>query len=99
MKKIVVLVMLAIATNMFAESPVKYETLYKLNNEVAFNSMVRYLKVDEDQQDQLKYVFARTERKLRKALKNEDFIAANEGLNYNLGNAKYILTEDQYKKY
>lgn len=101
MKKILVLVMIAIATvgSAFAENPVKYETLYKLNNDQTFNSMVRYLKADDDQKDQLKYVFLKTEEKMKTALKKDDLNAANKVLNFNLGNAKYILSSEQYKKY
>ncbi len=101
MKKILVLVMIAMATagSAFAENPVKYETLYKLNNDVTFNSMARYLNADEDQKDQLKYVFLKTEDKIKSALKNEDLTAADKALRFNLANAKYILSAEQYKKY
>ncbi len=101
MKKILVLVMIAFAaaTSSFAKNPVKYEILYKLNNENTFNSVVRYLRANEEQKDQLMYVFNRTEKKLRKALENEDLIAAEKVVKYNLENSKYILNDDQYKKY
>lgn len=101
MKKILVLVMVALATatSSFAKSPVKYETLYKLNNEHTFKSMVRYLRANEEQKDQLMHVFSRTEKKLKKALMKEDFIAADKAVKYNLSNAKYLLTEDQFDKY
>jgi hypothetical protein len=101
MKKILVLaiVALATATSSFAKCPVKYETLYKLNNEKTFKSMVRYLNVNDVQTDQLKYVFARTEKKLKKALIKEDFIAADKVVKYNLDNSRYVLNEDQYKMY
>ncbi len=101
MKKILVLVMVAFATatSSFAKSPVKYEILYKLNNENTFNSVARYLRADQEQKDQLMYVFYRTEKKLRKALENEDLIAAEKVVKYNLDNSKYILNDDQYKKY
>jgi tRNA nucleotidyltransferase (CCA-adding enzyme) len=101
MKKILVLVMVALATatSSFAKSPVKYEILYKLNNERTFKSMVRYLRANDEQKDQLLYVFSRTEKKLKKALLNEDFIAADKAVKYNLNNARYLLTEDQFDKY
>lgn len=101
MKKILVLVMIAFATvtGCFAQNGVKYEMLYQLNTVNTLNSMVRYLKANEEQKDQLIYIFSRTEKKLKKALKNEDFVAANNVLRYNLDNAKYVLTEDQYNKY
>ncbi|MDD3321244.1 MAG: hypothetical protein PHS59_07360 [Paludibacter sp.] len=101
MKKILVLVMVAIATatSSFAKSPVKYESLYKLNNERTFNSIVRFLNANNDQKDQLMYVFYRTEKKLKKALGNEDFIAAEKVVKYNLDNSRYILDDKQYKMY
>jgi len=101
MKKILVLVMVAIATatSSFAKSPVKYESLYKLNNERTFNSIVRFLNANDDQKDQLMYVFYRTEKKLKKALGNEDFIAAEKVVKYNLDNSRYILDDKQYKMY
>ena len=92
--------MVALATTgSFAKNQVKYEMLYKLNNEKTFNSMVRLLRANEDQKDQLTYIFSRTEKKLKKALLKEDYIAADKVVKYNLENAKYLLTEDQYNKY
>lgn len=100
MKKILIVIMVALATTgSFAKNQVKYEMLYKLNNENTFNSMVRLLRANEDQKDQLMYIFSKTEKKLKKALLNEDFIAADKVVKYNLENAKYFLTEDQYNKY
>lgn len=101
MKKILVSIMVvfAVATSSFAINPAKYEMFYKLNNESNFNSMVRYLNANDDQKDQLKYVFLKTEKKMKSALKKEDLMAAEKVLYFNLGNAKYILTEDQFKKY
>lgn len=100
MKKILTVIIVAFATTgIFAKNPVKYEMLYKLNNENTFNSMVRLLRANEDQKDQLMYIFSKTEKKLKKALLNEDFIAADKVVKYNLENAKYFLTEDQYNKY
>ncbi|MDD3321245.1 MAG: hypothetical protein PHS59_07365 [Paludibacter sp.] len=101
MKKILILVMVAIATatSSFAKSPVKYESLYKLNNERTFNSIVRFLNANDNQKDQLMYVFYRTGKKLKKALGNEDFIAAEKVVKYNLDNSRYILDDEQYKMY
>ncbi len=76
-----------------------YKVLNKLNNETTFNSLIRYLEANEDQIDQLKYVFTLTERKLEYANKKTSLVAAEKALMFNLGNAKYILTEEQYRKY
>jgi len=101
MKKILVLLMVAFATvsGSFAKNNVKYEMLYKLNTKNTFNSMVRYLNANEEQKDQLLYVFSRTEKKMKKALKNEDLKAADKVVKYNLDNARYVLNEDQYNRY
>ncbi|NDP19829.1 MAG: hypothetical protein GZ091_01930 [Paludibacter sp.] len=101
MKKILVLLIVALATSTssFAKNHVKYEMLYKLNNENTFNSMVRLLRVNDNQKDQLEYVFFRTEKKLKKALSKEDLVAAEKVLKYNLDNTKYVLTDEQFKKY
>lgn len=99
MKKVLVLVMVACASSVFAINPDNYKAVYKLNNEPTFNALVRYLNADETQADQLKYVFQLTENKMRTALKTDNDAAADDVLLFNVGNAKYILTDDQYRKY
>ena len=99
MKKVLVLVMVAVATSMFAINPGNCKVVYKLNNEPTFKALVRYLEVDEAQADQLKYVFELTENKMRSALKSDNEIAADKVLLFNVANAKYILSDNQYKKY
>ena len=99
MKKVLVLVMVAFATSAFAINPTNYKAVYKLNNETTFNSLVRYLDADDTQADQLKYVFELTENKMKSALKADNETAADKVLLFNVGNAKYILNDDQYKKY
>ena len=99
MKKVLVLVMVAIATSAFAINPGNYKAVYKLNNEQTFDALVRYLDVNETQADQLKYVFQLTENKMKSALKSDNEMAADNVLLFNVGNAKYILTDSQYKKY
>jgi hypothetical protein len=99
MKKIFVFVMVAFATSVFAVNPTNYKAIYKLNNETTFNSLVRYLNVNDSQVDQLKNMFQLSENKMRVALKSGNEEAADNVLLYNAGNAKYILTYNQYKKY
>ena len=99
MKKVLVLVLVTIATSAFAINPGNYKAVYKLNNEPTFDALVRYLDVDETQADQLKYVFQLTESKMKSALKSENELAADKVLLFNVANAKYILTDEQYKKY
>ena len=99
MKKVLVLVMVALATSAFAINPGNYKVVYKLNNETTFNSLARYLNVDDTQADQLKYVFELTENKMKSALKSDNDVAVDKVLLFNIANAKYILTDEQYKKY
>ena len=99
MKKVLVLVMVAVATSVFAINPVNYKVVYKLNNETTFNSLAHYLNVDDMQADQLKYVFELTENKMKSALKSDNDVAVDKVLLFNIANAKYILTDEQYKKY
>ena len=101
MKKILVLIMVvfAVSTSSIAINTAKYEMFYSLNKVGNFNSMVRYLGVDDDQKDQLNYVFLKTEEKMKSALKKEDLAAAEKVVYFNLGNVKYILTDEQYNKY
>ena len=99
MKKVLVLVMVAFATSAFAISPANYKAVYKLNDETTFNSLVRYLDVDDTQADQLKYVFELTENKMKSALKSDKESAVDKVLLFNVANAKYILSDNQYKKY
>jgi len=101
MKKYILVMMLAIAGATTAQTleMKDYNVLNKLNNQTTFNSLVRYLEVNDDQTDQLKYVFSLTERKLEYANKKSSLIAAEKALMFNLGNVKYILSDEQYRKY
>ena len=99
MKKVLVLAMVAFATSAFALNPGNYKSVYKLNNEPTFNALVRYLDVNDTQADQLKYVFELTENKMRSALKSDNETAVDKVLTFNVGNAKYILSDVQYRKY
>jgi CII-binding regulator of phage lambda lysogenization HflD len=99
MKKILVLVMVACATSVFAINPSNYKAVYKLNDETTFNSLVRYLNADNVQAEQLKYVFELTENKLKSALNSDNEAAVDKVMLFNVGNAKYILSDSQYKKY
>jgi len=99
MKKVLVLAMVVFATSAFALNPGNYKAVYKLNNESTFNALARYLDVDESQADQLKYVFELTENKMRSALTSDNEAAINKAMSFNVGNARYILSDDQYRKY
>ena len=101
MKKIILtgIVLVAFATNMSAIDPINYKAIYKLNNETTFNELVSFLNADENQADELKYLFELTEKKLRSAFNSNDEAKINKVLFFNMGNAKFILSDKQYKKY
>ncbi|MEI8086481.1 MAG: hypothetical protein WCG93_09735 [Paludibacter sp.] len=97
MKKIIVLVMVAFAANVFAANPSEYSVFSKLNNKATFKSLVIYLNADQEQVDFLEHVLKVTEEEMKSAGDNENM--AENVLNYNLRNSKCILSEEQYKKY
>jgi len=101
MKKILVLVMVLVAgaTSTFAINPADYDVFYKLNDNATFDGLVRYLNADSEQAENLKYIFEVAEVKMKAAEKAENEVAAEKAVNFNLANAKHILTGYQYKKY
>ena len=101
MKKLIILVLVLVAygASVSAANPEEYRVFYKLNNVATFNSLARYLDVDDTQADQLKEVFSTTETKLNSALKAENYNGVEKALLFNLGNTKAILSDEQYKKY
>lgn len=101
MKKILVVlaVMVASTTSVFALDTNKYEVFFKLSNTNTFNSLVRFLDINSDQSEHLEMVFSMTEAKMKSALKAKNETAAEKAMYFNLGNVKYVLSEVQYKKY
>jgi hypothetical protein len=101
MKRIfaIVIVFAAIAANSFALDLNEYKVFYKLNNDKTFSSLSRYLGTNTDQEDDLKYVFELTEKKMKTALDADNEQAAEKAMLFNLGNVKYVLSAEQYKKY
>lgn len=101
MKKILVIVMVLVAStaSTFAINPSDYDVFYKMNNNSTFYGLVRYLNADSEQAENLKYVFTITENELKSAVKSGNDAAAEKAMNFNLGNAKNILTSVQYKKF
>jgi hypothetical protein len=101
MKKILVIVMVLVAgaTSTFAVNPADYDVFCKLNNPSTFTGLMKYLDADDDQADYLKLVFSMAEDKMKTALKADNEVDAEKAMNFNLGNAKNVLTSRQYKKY
>jgi hypothetical protein len=101
MKKILVIIMVLVAgaTSTFAISPADSDVFSKLNNGSTFTGLMKYLNADGEQTSYLKQVFALTEEKMKTALKAENELAVEKAMNFNMGNAKNVLTSYQYKKY
>lgn len=101
MKKILVLVMVLVATSAstFAISPKDYAVFYSLNNKSNFSSLMNYLEADKEQADYLKQVFNVTTQEFENALKTGNDKLAESVLKYNLDNTKCVLSEEQYRKY
>lgn len=101
MKKILVLVMVCVAsaTSTYAVSPAECNAFYKLNNKTAFESLVGYIDADKEQVNFLKEVFKVTEKELKAAVNKGNDSFAEKVVDYNLSNTKFMLTEEQYKKY
>ena len=101
MKKILVIIMVLVAgsASTYALNPSDYEVFCKMNNSSTFKGLVRYLKADSEQAENLKYIFDVTNNEMQTALKADNEKAAEKAMNFNLGNARNILTSYQYKKY
>ena len=100
MKKIVVsvMVLVALSTKVFSVNPNERVAFTKLYNQSNYNSLISYLEVDSVQAKQLKNAFSISNSDLNKALKNGNEIAADKAIWYSLGNARAILSNEQYQK-
>ena len=101
MKKIILVLAVVFAglTSVSANELAKAEVFTKLSNESTFRSLVRYLEVDAEQTQDLKYIFMLTNKKVNSALKRESVVDAEKAMMFNLGNAKHILSAEQYRKF
>ena len=94
--------MIMLASVSFSASALElneYKVFNRLNNESTQKSLARYLQASEAQAEMLKTVFEQTGNKMKHAIENENEIAAEKAMWFNLANAKSILTPAQYKKY
>jgi hypothetical protein len=72
----------------------------KMNEEKTFNGIASYLDADFEQRDALQYIFSEAERRMEHATKNGVSAgdATQKAIYFNLGNAKQVLSRDQYIK-
>lgn len=101
MKKILVLVMVLVASSVytFANDSENYSAFYKLNNKTVYTALFGYIDAGQDQADYLQHVFKVTEKEMKAAVLKGNDTAVENVLNYNLKNTKSILSEEQYRKY
>jgi len=100
MKKVLVTLLVMVATStMFAVNNNDYDVFYKLNNQITLKGLVRYLDASYNQADQLEYIFSITEDKLNSALNSKNAERAESAVLFNISNVKFILSDEQYKKY
>ncbi|MDP4204201.1 MAG: hypothetical protein Q8861_16100 [Bacteroidota bacterium] len=101
MKKmmLVLVVFVAGVVSTYAINPVETGVFYTFNNEPVFNRLMKYLNVDDEQADNLKYIFETTASKMQTAAKSDNDAAYSKAVNFNLANARNILTHSQYIKY
>lgn len=107
MKKLILAVAMLLATNFTAMADDKNSNetnmveAYDIN--VNINSLARYLELSADQIESVENI----QRVFTESLKCAAVMNGNENrkkmvnsaINYDLKNMRYILTEDQYKKY
>ena len=102
MKKILVSVMffVSLTTMGFATNQGDdYSALHKLNKKEVFTILTGYLNADSEQISFLKNVIQVTDSELNAAEKAQNEKFTENVVNYNLYNAKCVLSEEQYKKY
>ena len=75
--------------------------IYKMNEAKTFDKIASFLQVGFEQKDALEYVFGEATKVMDKAAKNGASVdeATEKAVYFNLGNAKQILSRDQYIKF
>ena len=100
MKRLFVLglAIMALGANVFASGN---EVINKLNDDTVFRGMVRYLDAGYQQTNDLRYVFSESARIYNKATAKgmNTAEASQKAFNFNLANARAILSPEQYKKF
>lgn len=99
MKKLFVLAVavFAYASSVNASNDLGFMT--QLNEKNTFSSVMKYIQADSSQSELMKIVMEKSAEKINAALASGDDTAMNAAVNFNLANAKYILSHDQYRKY
>lgn len=101
MKKLSVLLIaiLAFSINSFAKQGNEYNALWALKNRAVADKISDFVKATPDQKDQLSDIYYISVQRLTDALSENDAIAAENALYFNIANVKAVLSKDQFKKY
>jgi hypothetical protein len=102
MKKILVsvLVLILLSNAGFAlNQSDDYNALHKLNKKEVFTSLTGYIDANQEQVKFLQNIVQVTDSELCTAENTQNEKLAENVVNYNLYNARCILSSDQYKKY
>jgi len=101
MKKIYIMAFVAMlfACNVIADNHNEFRIFTNMNNAKTLTALSKYLNTNNEQNEQLEYLLSLTDKKMKLALSNNNSNAAEKVKWFNLGNAKIILNEEQYKKY
>jgi len=101
MKKIYIMAFVAMlfACNVIADNHNEFRIFTNMNNGKTLTALSKYLNTNNEQNEQLEYLLSLTDKKMKLALSNNNSNAAEKVKWFNLGNAKIILNEEQYKKY
>lgn len=94
---ILVIAFIAISVSTFANGG--YNVLWSLNNRDTFNSVTEFIGATPKQSEELKDIFYSSTMRLQDALVENSNTEAQKALDFNLANAKSILTPEQYRKY
>lgn len=101
MKKVLVILVVIFSTMASASALELYEygVYYKLNNERTFNSLNKYLQLNDCQQRNLKTEFLLTSERIKKAVETGNEKAASDAMEANLSSLKEILSAEQYSMF
>lgn len=101
MKRLFVLgfAIMALGVSAFAQSESKF--VEKLNEKSTLNRVSNYVGADYVQEKDLKYIFDESSKRFDKAIAEgiNETEAVKKAINFNLANARVILTDYQYRKF
>lgn len=75
--------------------------IYRMNDATTFNGIANFLKMSYQQKDIMQYVFSEAEKVMREATEKGASAkeAVEKAIYFNLGNAREVLSREQYIKF